>query len=211
MASPSSTNTTNIMLAIFEKKTNSLDLYRPLRNFIVINYSEREAQNLEDDLETLKQLRSDVERGGASDSPSARRDLLQNYFKALCAVESRFPISTDADHVNTVSFTWFDAFKTKQKAAQQNIHLEKAAVLFNLGAVHSQMGLSFDRSAVEGRRQASHSFIAAAGAFAFLRDNVAMKASVGSSTTLDVSVECVGMLERLMLAQAQECVYENIP
>ncbi|KAL0326939.1 UNVERIFIED_CONTAM: Vacuolar-sorting protein BRO1 [Sesamum angustifolium] len=209
MASPSSTTTTNIMLAIFEKKTNSLDLYRPLRNFIVINYSEREAQNLEDDLETLKQLRSDVERGGASDSPSARRDLLQNYYKALCAVESRFPISPDADHVNTVSFTWFDAFKTKQKAAQQNIHLEKAAVLFNLGAVHSQMGLSFDRSAVEGRRQASHSFIAAAGAFAFLRDNVAMKASVGSSTTLDVSVECVGMLERLMLAQAQECVYEN--
>ncbi|GFP84712.1 alg-2 interacting protein x [Phtheirospermum japonicum] len=209
MASPSSTTTTNIMLAIFEKKTNSLDLYRPLRNFIVINYSEREAQNLEDDLQTLKQFRSDVERGGASDSPSARRDLLQNYYKALCAVESRFPISPDKDHVNTVSFTWFDAFKNKQKATQQNIHLEKAAVLFNLGAVHSQMGLSFDRSAVEGRRQASHSFIAAAGAFAFLRDNVAMKASVGSSTTLDVSVECVGMLERLMLAQAQECVYEN--
>ncbi|KAK4423504.1 Vacuolar-sorting protein BRO1 [Sesamum alatum] len=209
MASPSSTTTTNIMLAIFEKKTNSLDLYRPLRNFIARNYSEREAQNLDDDLETLKQLRSEVERGGASDSPSARRDLLQNYYKALCAVESRFPISPDADHVNTVSFTWFDAFKTKQKASQQNIHLEKAAVLFNLGAVHSQMGLSYDRSAVEGRRQASHSFIAAAGAFAFLRDNVAMKASVGSSTTLDVSVECVGMLERLMLAQAQECVYEN--
>lgn len=86
---------------------------------------------------------------------------------------------------------------------------EKAAVLFNLGAVHSQMGLSMDRSAVEGRRQASHSFIAAAGAFAFLRDNVAMKASMGTSTTVDMSVECAGMLERLMLAQAQECVFEN--
>lgn len=86
---------------------------------------------------------------------------------------------------------------------------EKAAILFNLGAVHSQIGLSFDRSTVEGRRQASHAFIAAAGSFAFLRDNVAMKASIGSSTTVDVSVECVGMLERLMLAQAQECVFEN--
>ncbi|CAA2998311.1 ALG-2 interacting X-like [Olea europaea subsp. europaea] len=204
----STASTTNIMLAIFEKKTNSLDIYRPLRNFIVINYSEREAQNLEDDLQTLKEFRSDIERG-TSDSLPARRDLLQSYFKALCAVESRFPISPDKDHINTVTFTWFDAFKNKQKASQQNIHLEKAAVLFNLGAVHSQMGLSFDRSSVEGRRQASHSFIAAAGAFAFLRDNVAMKASVGSSTTADVSVECAGMLERLMLAQAQECVYEN--
>ncbi|XP_022873879.1 vacuolar-sorting protein BRO1-like [Olea europaea var. sylvestris] len=208
MMATSTASTTNIMLAIFEKKTNSLDMYRPLRNFIVINYSEREAQNLEDDLQTLKELRSDIERG-PSDSLPARRDLLQRYYKALCAVESRFPISPDKDHINSVSFTWFDAFKNKQKASQQNIHLEKAAVLFNLGAVHSQMGLSFDRSAVEGRRQASHSFIAAAGAFVFLRDNVAVKASVGGSTTLDVSVECAGMLERLMLAQAQECVYEN--
>ncbi|KAL8470857.1 hypothetical protein ACS0TY_033433 [Phlomoides rotata] len=209
MAAPSSTAATNIMLAIFEKKTTSLDLYRPLRNFIVINYSEREAQNLEDDLRALKELRSDVERGGAVDSSTARRDLLQNYYRALRAVESRFPISPDKDHVNTVSFTWFDAFKSKRKASQQSIHLEKAAVLFNLGAVYSQIGLSSDRSSVEGRRQASHSFMAASGAFSFLRDNVAMKASMGSSTTLDVSVECVGMLEKLMLAQAQECVYEN--
>lgn len=89
------------------------------------------------------------------------------------------------------------------------VFIEKAAVLFNLGAVHSQTGLSFDRSSVDGRRQASHSFIAAAGAFTFLKDNVAMKASVGNSTTVDVSAECAGMLERLMLAQAQECVFEN--
>ena len=82
-------------------------------------------------------------------------------------------------------------------------------MLFNLGAVYSQMGLSFDRATVEGRRQAIHAFIAAAGSFAFLRDNAATKASMGTSTTVDLSVECVGMLERLMLAQAQECVFEN--
>ncbi|KAJ8570214.1 hypothetical protein K7X08_006791 [Anisodus acutangulus] len=208
MASPSSTAATNVMLAIFEKKPVSLDLYRPLRNYIVFNYSEREAQNLEDDLQTTKQYRIEIERVPA-DSLPARCDVLQNYYKALCAVESRFPISNDKDHINSVFFTWYDTFKNKQKAVQQNIHLEKAAVLFNLGAVHSLMGLSLDRSAVEGRRQASHSFIAAAGAFAFLRDNVAMTASMGSSTTVDMSVECAGMLERLMLAQAQECVFEN--
>ncbi|XP_059655432.1 vacuolar-sorting protein BRO1 [Cornus florida] len=208
MAAPTSSSATNIMLAIYEKKTVSVDLYRPLRNYIVFNYSEREAQNLEDDLQTLKQMRADLERTTA-DSLTARRDLLQNYYKALCAVESRFPISPDKDHVNAITFTWHDAFKNKQKASQQNIHLEKAAVLFNLGAVHSQIGLSFDRSSIEGRKQGSHSFMAAAGAFAFLRDNASTKASMGSSTTVDVSVECAGMLERLMLAQAQECVFEN--
>jgi hypothetical protein len=55
------------MLAILEKKTISVDLFRPLRNFIAFNYSEREAQNLDDDLQTLKQLRSEVER--QSDPP----------------------------------------------------------------------------------------------------------------------------------------------
>ncbi|KAJ8770052.1 hypothetical protein K2173_010040 [Erythroxylum novogranatense] len=207
-AQSSAAATTNIMLAIYEKKTSSLDLYRPLRNYICMLYSEREAQNLEDDLQIVKQYRSDVERQ-ADPSPTARRDLLQSYFKALCLIETRFPISADKDHVNTVTFVWHDAFKQKQKASQQNIHLEKAAILFNLGAVYSQIGLSFDRNTVEGRRQAIHAFIAAAGAFAYLRDNAATKASMGTSTTVDLSVECAGMLERLMLAQAQECVFEN--
>ncbi|CAK7326684.1 unnamed protein product [Dovyalis caffra] len=206
--SSSTSTATNIMLAIYEKKTSSVDLYRPLRNYISMFYSEHEAQNLEDDLQTVKQYRSDLERQ-PDPSPTSRRDLLQKYFKALCLIETRFPISPDNDHINTVTFVWYDAFKQKLKASQQNIHLEKAAVLFNLGAVYSQIGLSFDRATMEGRRQAIHAFIAAAGAFAYLRDNAATKASMGTSTTVDLSVECVGMLERLMLAQAQECVFEN--
>uniref|UniRef100_A0A2N9FZ64 BRO1 domain-containing protein n=1 Tax=Fagus sylvatica TaxID=28930 RepID=A0A2N9FZ64_FAGSY len=70
MAAPStsSSSTINIMLAIFEKKTTSVDLYHPLRNYIAFNYSEREAQNLEDDLQTLKQYRSDLERQPDPDS-----------------------------------------------------------------------------------------------------------------------------------------------
>lgn len=197
------------MLAIFEKKTAAVDLYRPVRSYIAFHYSEREAQNLEDDLQTLRDLRSDLENPAKQPSPTARRDVLQSYFRALCVVETRFPISPDREHINAVTFTWHDAFKQKLKASQQNIHLEKAAVLFNLGAVYSQIGLSYDRSTVEGRRLAVQAFIGAAGAFAYLRDNAAAKASMGSSTTVDVSVECAGMLERLMLAQAQECVFEN--
>ncbi|XP_014513876.1 vacuolar-sorting protein BRO1 [Vigna radiata var. radiata] len=209
-ASPSSSSaaSANIVLAIFEKKTNTVDMYRPLRNYVAYHYSEREAQNVEDDLQTLKQLRNEIERHLDPSLP-ARRDVLQTYFKSLCLVETRFPISPDPAHVNALTFVWFDAFKPKQKASQQNIHLEKAAVLFNLGAVYSQIGCSYDRNTVDGRRQASHAFIAAAGSFAFLRDNASMKASVGNSTTVDLSVECAGMLEKLMLAQAQECVFEN--
>ncbi|KAM7271950.1 hypothetical protein ACFE04_031164 [Oxalis oulophora] len=198
----------NMMLAIHEKKTTVIDIYHPLRQYISIHYSEREAINLEDDLETLKSQRSEIERT-PDPNPSTRRDLLIAYFKSLSQVETRFPISPDNDHISSLFFTWYDAFKPKLKANQQNIHLEKAAVLFNLAAVYSQIGLGSDRGSADGLRVASHAFMSAAGAFAFLRDNAATKASIGSSCTVDLSVECVGMLERLMLAQAQECVFEN--
>ncbi|KAK9105811.1 hypothetical protein Scep_022655 [Stephania cephalantha] len=210
MAAPSS-SAASAMLAINEKKPSApLDLYRPLRNYITMHYSEREAQNLEDDLETVKTLRSSLERS-SSESLDVRRDLLQTYFKTLTLMESRFPISPEKDHVNTLTFTWFDAFKPKHKAAQQNIHLEKAAVLFNLGAVHSQIGVSADRASASGLKVACNAFMAAAGAFAMMKEGVASKASVGqSSCTVDLSVECAGMLERLMLAQAQECFFEKV-
>ncbi|XP_044476928.1 vacuolar-sorting protein BRO1-like isoform X1 [Mangifera indica] len=109
-----------------------------------------------------------------------------------------------------ITLLWHDAFKTKQRASQQNIHLEKATVLFNLGAVYSQIGLSFDHATMEGRREASRAFIVAAGAFPYLRDNASTKVSMGSSMMLYISLMCARMLERLMLAQAQGCVFENM-
>ena len=93
MSTPSSSSTTNIMLAIHEKKTLPTDLYRPLRNYIVFNYSERDAQTLEDDLDTVKTLRNTISQSSPLDSLSMHRDALQNYFKALITIESRFPIT----------------------------------------------------------------------------------------------------------------------
>lgn len=204
MASPSVT--VNVMLAVHEKKTNSVDLYKPLRQYILHHYSERDVVDNEDDLRTVQEMRSEAEK--ASESQEGRRDLLQRYYRALCVMESRFPISNEREHVNTLSFTWFDAFKPGKKAYQQNIHFEKASIIFNLGAVQSQIALGADRSTPAGIKQACNCFQAAAGAFAFLRDNISMKASAGSST-VDISVESAGMLERLMLAQAQECFFEK--
>lgn len=82
-------------------------------------------------------------------------------------------------------------------------------MFFNLGAVYSQMGLAADRSSPAGLKQACNCFQSASGAFAFLRDNVSMKAAIGGAT-VDVSAECAGMLDRLMLAQAQECFFEKV-
>lgn len=48
----------------------------------------------------------------------------------------------------------------------------------------------------------------AAGAFAYLRDEASLK--MDAPRPVDVSPEAAAMLERLMLAQAQECVFEKV-
>eukprot|EP00897_Mesotaenium_endlicherianum_P005252 jgi/Mesen1/4755/ME000242S03927 len=201
----------SVMLAIHGKRPSSVDFYKPLRHYIASHYSEREAQDAEEDLQAIQRMRSDIEK--QADALEARRDLLQRFFRALTVIETRFPISSEREHVNQLHFVWYDAFKQGKKGSQQNIHFEKAGICFNLGATQSQLGLAADRSSANGLKQACNCFQASAGAFAFLRDSISMKASgggSGSSTTIDISVECAGMLERLMLAQAQECFYEKV-
>lgn len=47
----------------------------------------------------------------------------------------------------------------------------------------------------------------AAGAFAHLRDVASLR--VEQPRPVDISPECASMLERLCLAQAQECIFEK--
>jgi len=203
MASNPST-AVNVMLAVHEKKTTSTDIYRPLRQYIALNYSERDAQLAEDDLDAVRDLRSALEKPPDS-SPEIRRDQLHSYFKALSLIEPRFPTVS-----SSLSFTWHDAFKPNKKATLSSIQFEKAAVLFNLGAVYSQIALSADRARGEGIKVACNAFQAAAGAFGFLKETASLKVAAAGGGTVDVSPECAGMLERLMLAQAQECFFEKV-
>lgn len=199
----------NVLLAVNEKKTTAVDLYRPLRNYIASTFSERDAQDAEDDLQTVRKLRLDLEDGSSATSLELRRDLLISYLRALASIEPRFPISPDRSHVCSLTFTWFDAFRPNKKAALPSIHLEKAAVLFNLGAVYSQIAVAADRTSASGLKQACNALQSAAGAFSFLKDRVAAKA-VAAGGTIDLSVECTVMLEKLMLAQAQECFFQKV-
>lgn len=107
-----------------------------------------------------------------------------------------------------LSFPWSDAFRPSKKASQCNVHFEKAAVLFNIGAALSQQALQVERGTGDGITQACRLFQEAAGAFSLLRETEAARADA-SPRTADLSPECCSMLERLMLAQAQECVFHK--
>jgi len=192
------------LLCLEEKSGTALGWKEPVTKFIQNNFSDREAEDAAEDLQLVDDLRKAVVEKTAP--LEARKDSLTKYFRALASIESRFPVSKEGDHV-ALEFTWFDAFQTRKKATQSNIHFEKAAVLFNFAAVQSQEALATDRTQPEGVKVACHAFQMAAGACAHLRDSVSLK--VSSNCTVDLGKECCNMLVWLMLAQAQECVYQK--
>ena len=72
-------------------------------------------------------------------------------------METRFPISRERDHVR-IGFKWYDAFRPSRALEQYSIHFEKAAVLFNLGAVLTQQALGYDRNTDAGLKDAARKF-----------------------------------------------------
>uniref|UniRef100_A0A8C9CM03 Rhophilin Rho GTPase binding protein 1 n=1 Tax=Phocoena sinus TaxID=42100 RepID=A0A8C9CM03_PHOSS len=89
-------------------------------------------------------------------------------------------------------------------AQQRALAFEKGSVLFNIGALHTQIGARQDRSCPEGTSCAVEAFQRAAGAFSLLRENFSHAPSP------DMSPASLSMLEQLMTAQAQECVFEGL-
>lgn len=189
-----------------------MDLVSPITTYISGTFSPQEAEDAQADLTTLSDLRRSVVSNDET-SHERRRETLLSYYRALSVVESRFPISGQDGHV-FIPFSWCDGFKPNKTATLANVHFEKAAVLFNLGASWSQAGVTADRTTSEGIKVACHAFQHAAGAFATLKDDVlgklgAFASGAIDSVTPDLTQECLGMLTSLHLAQAQECFYDK--
>ena len=188
-----------------------LDPAPPLRAYIESRYSPEDAKRAEQDLETLTLLRSETMATGQT--PEQKRETLLSYYRALRVVESRFPISKQAGHVN-LPFTWTDAFDTKRKATVSDAKFERCATLFNLACSWTTEACDADRDDAEGAKVAARAFQRAAGAFAAL-EKIGEKAVPGArrgdadTPTMDVSKECAAAMGSLCLAQAQKCVFDK--
>uniref|UniRef100_A0A0D3F815 AP2/ERF domain-containing protein n=1 Tax=Oryza barthii TaxID=65489 RepID=A0A0D3F815_9ORYZ len=86
-----------------------------------------------------------------------------------------------------------------------SLRFEKAAVVFNVGAASSRIAAAVDRAAEGGVKAACGEFQRAAGAFRAAGEMMEGE----EEDTVDMGPEASAMLERLMLAQAQECCFER--
>ncbi|XP_019361141.1 PREDICTED: rhophilin-2 isoform X2 [Gavialis gangeticus] len=178
------------------KETKEVDFTIPLKDFILEHYSE-DSSEYEDEIADLTDLRQ------ACRTPSrdeAGIEMLISYFNQLGFVENRFFPPTR--HMG-ILFTWYDSF-TGVPVCQQNLLLEKASILFNIGALYTQIGTRCNRQTQSGLENAVDAFQRAAGILNYLKETFT------HTPSYDMSPAMLSVLAKMMLAQAQECVFEQI-
>uniref|UniRef100_A0A8C4MU28 Rhophilin Rho GTPase binding protein 2 n=1 Tax=Equus asinus asinus TaxID=83772 RepID=A0A8C4MU28_EQUAS len=178
------------------KETKDVDFSVVLKDFILEHYSE-DSSLYEDEIADLMDLRQ------ACRTPSrdeAGVELLMSYFTQLGFVESRFFPPT---RQMGILFTWYDSL-TGVPVSQQNLLLEKASILFNTGALYTQIGTRSNRQTQAGLESAVDAFQRAAGVLNYLKETFT------HTPSYDMSPAMLSVLVKMMLAQAQESMFDKI-
>ncbi|KAM3625714.1 uncharacterized protein V6R79_016492 [Siganus canaliculatus] len=193
----SSQETANIpLIALGLKETKEVDFSAFFKDFILEHYSE-DGNSYEDEIADLMDLRQACRTPSRSESGV---ELLAKYFSHLPLLESRF---FSSNRQTGIFFTWYDSF-TGVPVCQQNLLLEKASILFNMAALYSQIGTRSNRQTVAGLEEAISSFQTAAGTLNHLKETFI------HTPSYDMSPAMLNMLIRMLLAQAQECLFEKL-
>ncbi|XP_060103578.1 programmed cell death 6-interacting protein isoform X2 [Heteronotia binoei] len=190
------------------KKASEVDLAKPLCKFIQQTYSGGDSQTEHcRAAEELNKLRKSA-LGRSLDKHESSLETLLRYYDQLCAIEPKFPFS---ENQVCVTFTWKDAFDKGSlfggsvKLALASLGYEKTCVLFNCGALASQIASEQNLDSDEGLKAAAKHYQFASGAFQHIKDTVL--SSLNREPTVDISPDTVGTLSLIMLAQAQEVFF----
>ncbi|XP_033240403.1 rhophilin-2 isoform X3 [Drosophila pseudoobscura] len=184
------------MIPLGLKETKEINFMEPFSDFILEHYSE-ESSIYMDAIADITDTRQ------ACKTPS--RDLLGvallfRYYNLLYYVERRF---FPPDRKLGVYFEWYDSL-TGVPSCQRTIAFEKACILFNLGAIYTQIGARHDRSTDRGLDSAVDSFLRAAGIFRHIYDTFT------NAPSMDLKPHVLDVLVSLMLSQARECLFEKL-
>ncbi|XP_053107118.1 rhophilin-1 [Hemicordylus capensis] len=184
------------MIPLGLKETKELDWATPLKEMIWDHYGEDGAL-YETEIRELVELRQAMRTPSRNE---AGLELLMEYYSQLYFLDNRFfPSNKNL----VIFFHWYDSL-TGVPSHQRALAFEKGSVLFNIGALHTQIGARQDRTTLQGVDCAIEAFQKASGAFNYLKENFS------NAPSLDMSAPSLNMLVRLMIAQVQECVFEKV-
>lgn len=125
---------------------------------------------------------------------------MKRYYCQLNALLNRFPTLPERQ---MLSFSWKDAY-TNSSTSVTDIRQEMAVVLYNIGALHTQLGAEEQRNTPDSMKIACTHFQCAAWAF----ENLKEKGNITSEMT-DMAADLLIFINKICLAQAQECILEK--
>ncbi|KAL5504141.1 RIM20 [Sanghuangporus vaninii] len=191
-------------LSIPFKKTSPVPIRQSVREYIQDNLPDTHPEAFKWDTERWEQLRKDATNELVHVS---RIQAIIKYCAQLTFVLTKLPVDIG------LVFTYSAALKPSDTWIEiSNIAYERAALLFNLASLYSQLALAEDRSHAEGIKRASAFYQHAAGTFSFLISSAlpALTQSLDREARIDeLSEPFLRGLEYLMLAQAQECAWQR--
>ncbi|KJH50646.1 BRO1-like domain protein [Dictyocaulus viviparus] len=197
-------------LAVPLKSTSDVDLVRPLTTYIESVYNTSDDNKAEVAEAVQASFSSSISKACCQplDKHQSALDVVTRYYDQLVAIENKIIISATQ---NPVVFKWKDAFDkgslffSKASLSLPDGSFERAAVLFNCGALMSHIAASQPLLTDEEMKTTAKLFQQSAGVFARLRDTVL--GMVQHDPTPDLMPDTLAALSTLMLAQAQEAVY----
>ncbi|KAK6622648.1 hypothetical protein RUM43_008490 [Polyplax serrata] len=125
---------------------------------------------------------------------------MKRYFCQLHLAASRFPMRENEEA--SMLFTWKNLYNNST-VTLNDVSLEMASILYNIGALHSHLGAIDSRTSAEGMKMSCTHFQCAAWAFQHINEEYPFPKKFGLSPVL-MSFMC-----HLSLAQAQECILEK--
>lgn len=126
-------------------------------------------------------------------------NVVKRYYCQLHSLQNRFPIEDDR---NLVNFVWRDIYSSNTTQSSDLRH-DMGIVLYNYGALHTQIGATASRSSEEEMKLVCTLFQRAAWAFETVREKYSM------ATTADLYPEILIFMQNICFAQAQECILEK--
>ncbi|KAF2709333.1 BRO1-domain-containing protein [Pleomassaria siparia CBS 279.74] len=189
----------NILFLPF-RRSHTVSLSEAVKQYISSKYDQH-PDMFTKDLEIIEKMRTTAIH--AQDAHPSNIPKLQTYAAQLVWVSGKFPIDIGVD------FPWYPAlgYNTSRPVSRNNLRWELANIMYNLAAMYSQLAMSSNRSTPDGLKVAANNFCLAAGVLSHLRDTILPELRTSPPEDMDtMTLEC---LEKLMLAQGQECFWQK--
>ncbi|KAJ3557381.1 hypothetical protein NM688_g1507 [Phlebia brevispora] len=192
------------LLSIPFKRTVAVPIRQKTKDYILAHHTDTHPDAFKWDINRWESLRKDA-TGCVVHVNSVKVAL--SYHAQLVYILTKLPNDIGLDIPYTAAFNSSDPPQTLA-----NLSYERAAVLFNLAALHSQLSAVEDRSNIKGLKQVMLHSQNAAGTLNYLKSSALPKLQESLAPTdmpLDFTDQFLSSLEALMLAQAQEAVWQR--